>query len=105
MTTVTLHLPPDTERRLRDQAKQEGQTLEAYLQRLAERAISNGTRTTIPTAPSGHGGGAETYARYISSPTPSKDEFKRLLSDLAVGPRLPVLPTDFSRADIYDDHD
>jgi hypothetical protein len=36
--TVTLHLSPETVRRLRDQAAQNGQTLEAYLEELAEKS-------------------------------------------------------------------
>jgi predicted DNA-binding antitoxin AbrB/MazE fold protein len=43
--------------------------------------------------------------RYISEPRPTPAQFEQLLSDLAAGPPLPVLPADFSRADIYDDHD
>jgi len=32
-------------------------------------------------------------------------EFEQLLDELASGPALPPLPADFSRADIYSDHD
>jgi predicted DNA-binding antitoxin AbrB/MazE fold protein len=35
----------------------------------------------------------------------SDDEFERLLDELASGPTLPHLPADFSRADVYADHD
>jgi hypothetical protein len=35
----------------------------------------------------------------------SLEEFDRLLDDLSNGPPLPHLPDDFSRADIYADHD
>jgi len=42
-STVTVQLDPDTERKLRRRANQSGQTLEAYLERLAEKAATNGT--------------------------------------------------------------
>ncbi len=36
----------------------------------------------------------------------SLEEFDRLLDELSEGlPPLPPLPADFSRADIYEDHD
>jgi hypothetical protein len=47
----------------------------------------------------------EQQPRYVSDPRPTLAEFERLLNELAAGPPLPVLPADFSRADIYDDHD
>jgi hypothetical protein len=40
MSSVTLQLHPDTERRLREQASRSGQTLETYLQQLAEQAAA-----------------------------------------------------------------
>lgn len=43
--------------------------------------------------------------RYTSDPNPTASEVERLLRELAAGSPLPVLPADFSRADIYDDHD
>jgi hypothetical protein len=98
MSILTVQLAPDTERKLRHQAEQVGQTLEAYLQNLAEKAAANGATAT-------HGSESQAQARYISEPRPTQAEFERLLSDLAKGPPLPVLPADFSRADIYDDHD
>lgn len=36
---------------------------------------------------------------------PSDVEFERLLDELAAGPPGQLLPADFSRADIYADHD
>jgi hypothetical protein len=42
MADVTLTLPPDTERKLRDKAGAAGMTLEDYLRRLAESDVSNG---------------------------------------------------------------
>jgi hypothetical protein len=97
MSTVTVQLAPDTERKLRQQANQLGQTLEAFLERLAESTAANGTSTIH--------GDSEQQPKYISEPRPTQAEFQRLLGDLATGPSLPVLPADFSRADIYDDHD
>jgi hypothetical protein len=46
MNRVTLQLTPDTERKLREQAGLLGQTLEAYLQQLAEKAVTNGAHPT-----------------------------------------------------------
>ena len=40
--TVTITLPPETEEKLRRRAAESGQTLEAYLQQLAEWHASNG---------------------------------------------------------------
>src|SRR3954451_5339717 len=98
MSTVTVQLTPDTEYRLRQQAAQAGQTLEVYLARLAERAAANGTAAAQT-------GASEDRRRYSPTPRPTRAEFDRLLGDLAAGPPLPVLPPDFSRADVYDDHD
>jgi hypothetical protein len=41
MSRVTLELPSDTERKLREKARLSGQTLETYLQALAEQAAAN----------------------------------------------------------------
>jgi hypothetical protein len=41
-----------------------------------------------------------------SKPSPSPDELDRWLEELSAGlDHLPRLPADFSRADLYDDHD
>ncbi len=44
--SVTLHLTPETERRLREEAVRRGQTLEAYLEQIVEEQakIGNGLR-------------------------------------------------------------
>jgi hypothetical protein len=42
---------------------------------------------------------------FVSRPQPSPEEFDRLLDEFSSGPPGKVLPPDFSRADIYDDHD
>ena len=43
MSNVTVTLPPDTERKLREKATSAGLTLETYLSRLAETDATNGT--------------------------------------------------------------
>ena len=43
MSSVTVILPPDTERKLREKAVSAGLTLETYLSRLAETDATNGT--------------------------------------------------------------
>ena len=42
---------------------------------------------------------------FIFDPNPSPEEFRRLLDAMASRPAAKVLPPDFSREDIYDDHD
>jgi len=49
---------------------------------------------------------AEADSHTISTPTSSLEEFDRDMDELTAGMEgLPVLPRDFSRADIYTDHD
>ena len=86
MTSVVLHLPAETERTLREKAAQLGQTLEAYLEQLArhDAEATNGKEMSVPL---------------------SEEEFDRLLDQLSAGLLLPPLPADFSRSDIYADHD
>jgi hypothetical protein len=86
---LSLDLVPETERRLRERATERGQSLEGFIEQLIERA-------TLDT----------------STPTPAEltplslEEFDRLLDEVSEGlPPLPPLPDDFSRADIYADHD
>ena len=43
---VTVHLPPETERTLREKATSTGVTLEVYLQKLAQQDAENGTLRT-----------------------------------------------------------
>ena len=83
MTSIMVQLSDDVERKLRLKAGQRGQSLEAYLQQLAENAVGNGTLRPVPSA----------------------EEVERLLDEFSAVPTGKVLPTDFSRADIYDDHD
>lgn len=42
---------------------------------------------------------------FISRPNPSPEELERLLDEMAAMGSGQVLPADWSRADIYDDHD
>jgi len=51
MSTVTVELPPDTEKKLRQRASLQGQTLEVFLRELAEReaAATNGVPVKSPT--------------------------------------------------------
>jgi hypothetical protein len=82
---VTLNLSADTEQALRAKARRTGQTLELYLQRLAEE---------------------DALARSDAAPPPDQAEFERRLEELAEGlPPLPGLPADFSRAAIYAERD
>src|SRR4051812_26599565 len=46
--SVTLHLAAETERRLRERAAQKGQTLEAYLEQLADRDAGDANGTPEP---------------------------------------------------------
>lgn len=38
-------------------------------------------------------------------PRPTDEQFDQALNELASGPPVPTLPADWSRADLYDDHD
>ena len=89
MTSVTLHFRAETEQVLREKASRRGQTLETYLEQLAEREAAGDADARATDA-----GGQLTDS-----------EFDRLLDELSDGPRLPHLPIDFSRADIYSDRD
>lgn len=51
------------------------------------------------------GGQPPAVPRFVSDPRPTDEEFDRHLKELASGPPVPSLPADFSRADLYDDHD
>jgi hypothetical protein len=87
MASVTLHLAAETEQKLRAKAALTGQTLVAYLEQLADRDAQGK-------------GDSE-----VSAPDLSDEEFDRLLNELSEGPTLPHLPADFSRSDVYADHD
>jgi hypothetical protein len=79
---VRLNLAPETERMLKEKAARRGQTLEAYLEAIADREAR--TPDGVAQAPA------------------DRSEFERRLDELSEGlPPLPTLPADFSRADVY----
>ena len=45
------------------------------------------------------------FPNFISRPKLTADEIEQMLDELSAGPPGKVLPPEFSRADIYDDHD
>ena len=109
MNTVTFQVSADTEQKLRDKARMLGQTLEFYLQQLAETAVENGT-VSSPAHRDENGGTpvanqSKELPKFISRPEITADELENLLDQFSAGPSGKVLPPDFSRADIYDDHD
>ncbi|MGE0883238.1 MAG: hypothetical protein AB7P14_06830 [Blastocatellales bacterium] len=80
--TTQIEVAQDTARMLQANAAARRVSLDDYLRSLAE---------------------ADSLAGLQS---PSLEEFDRDMDELAAGLEgLPVLPEDFSRADIYDDHD
>jgi hypothetical protein len=87
--TVTLNLSAETKRKLYEQAAQAGQTPEGYIEQLVDRD----TPTLHSVA--GTGGAGQL----------SPDEFDQQLDELTEGlPLLSPLPADWSRADLYADH-
>jgi hypothetical protein len=94
--TLTVHLPGDLERRLRERASRDGRAIEEYVLGLIEQdAAGPGTAPVVEA--SGLQAG--------QPPAISDGEFERLLDELASGLGLPHLPADLSRGDIYADHD
>lgn len=94
--TVTVNLPDDLERRLKERASRDGRAVEEYVLGLIERdaASPEGGRDAEISGP-----------RPGQAPTLSDAEFETLLDELGSGPELPHLPAEFSRADIYTEHD
>jgi len=86
--TVTISLPPDSEARLREQAAAAGKDVSTLVREAVEEklAATNGAKI---------------------QPVPSADDFDKALDEFfAENPeKLPSLPADFSREDIYSDHD
>lgn len=96
MSTITLQLPDETERRLRDRAERVGQPLETFLVKLAEKALQSVFEQEYTAAGE---------PKYFTRPLLTDEEFEQNLREIASGPVGKPLPMDFSRADIYDDHD
>jgi plasmid stability protein len=94
--TLTIDLPDDLERRLRERASRDGRAVEDYVLKLIERDATGPGNGPVVDA---------SGAQIGQGPALSDDEFELLLAALASGPKLPHLPADFSRADIYADHD
>ena len=88
MSNITLQLPDETDRKLRDRAEAAGQTIESLVEELVVDAAA------APQRP-----------RFISEPNLTDEEFQKVLDEIASGPRDVPLPPDFSREDIYNDHD
>jgi hypothetical protein len=51
MTALTIHLPADTEQKLREKASHSGKSLEAYVRELAERAAQDHAGSPAPISP------------------------------------------------------
>jgi hypothetical protein len=94
--TLTVHLPDDLERRLRERASRDGRAVEEYVVGLIERDAGGPVSARAVEASGFH---------TAQAPAVTDGEFERLLDELASGHGLPRLPADFSRADIYADHD
>lgn len=88
--TLTVHLPDDLERQLRERAPREGRAVEDYVLHLIERDAAKSEGGLIVDASSLHLG------KGISL---SDAEFGHLLDALVAGPGLPHLPADFSRSE------
>ena len=96
MTAITLHLPPSTAQKLHDRAVKVGLTVESLLEQLAEKSANREFEQEY--FPSGE-------PKYLTRPLLTDEEYMANLRELASGPPGKSLPHDFSRDDIYDDHD
>jgi hypothetical protein len=94
--TLTVHLPDSLGQRLRERASRDGRAVEEYVLGLIERDAAG---------PGSGRGVDDSSPRPGQAPALSDGEFEHLLDALASGPGLPHLPPDFSRGDIYADHD
>jgi hypothetical protein len=65
----------------------------------ADEAAASATRTVGQEMLNGK------FPRFVSDANPSTDQFTRLLDEMESSGVGRSLPADFSRADIYDDHD
>jgi plasmid stability protein len=94
--TLTVDLPDDLVRRLQERASRQGRAIEEYVVGLIERDAAG---------PENGRDAVEFGAEPGQAPALSDSAFDRLLDELASGSALPPLPADFSRADIYAEHD
>ena len=94
MASVTLELPEETRRRLEDKAARNGQPLEEFIRAVLE-------------AEAGLANGAPVRARPALSPGQAVEEFDRWLAELDKLPPIPppAVPSEWTREDIYFDHD
>jgi plasmid stability protein len=100
--TLTIHLTDEIERRLRERASREGRSVKEYVLDLIKRDAAN---VPPPPAPEDHSTAPARELGTGEGMVLSDDEFELLLDGLASGPQSLYLPADFSRADIYADHD
>ena len=98
---VTVRLPDHVGLRLRERASRGGHGFEEYLLHLLERDAA-ATGPALAGDKSIADGSPLQPAEGVAL---SDEEFEVLLDELAVGPILPHLPADFSRADMDSDHD
>lgn len=89
MAAITLELPAETERKLRDRAHEAGKPVETLVRDLVVQATE-----AVPLRP-----------RFISEPKLTDEEFIQWLADIEANEPGTPLPPDFSREDIYSDHD
>jgi hypothetical protein len=94
--TLTVPVTEPVLARLRERAAELGTTPEAV-------AAADLARAAAPIGPGR--AAARPRPRALSDPPLSREEFRRLLGEMASMGSGKVLPPDFSRADIYDDHD
>jgi hypothetical protein len=94
MSIVTLELPEETRLKLLEKAARQGQPLEAYIRGVLETEV-------------GLANGAPAGTRPAMSPSQAVEEFDRWLAELEKLPPipLPAAPCDWTREDIYFDHD
>jgi hypothetical protein len=100
---VTLNLSPETAQRLREKAAQAGQSLEAFLQRLAE-SQSNGTSAGTPALPEPEDDDERPWRGVCVLPRPRRELFSQPAPwVVATLPRRRVPNLNWLRADLGDE--
>lgn len=94
--TLTVYPPDDVEQAIRERALRDGRSFEDHVLLLIERDAAGPDRVRGFEASRLLQGQADALA---------DSGFETLLDELTFGPGLSPLPADFSRADIYADHD